>query len=156
LKANSARRGLDGVADPYRTERVVDEVASEIDLTFVLSVGRERTQRLLAPGARSLVDRGYGAARARLGNSERHGPYPETAPAVLGVGFAALEDEVWSEAVHGQGFFLPAVEVFERGFGDQEEREPVGEADLIPTLRKRRVDQPGIVVGLVDEPAGEL
>ena len=77
-----------------------------------------------------------GWALCRLGDAERYAPYPEPAPAVFGVGPAVPDDEVGPETVHGQRVFQPAVEVLERGFGDQKEREPISEADLIPSLRK--------------------
>src|SRR5215216_1196818 len=103
--SRSARRGLDRITDVESTERVVDQVASEDGPKLGLSVSRERTQRLVAAGACSLVDRGYCAARTRLCHSEWYAPYPEPAPAVFGVGHAASDDEVGPEAVHGQRVF---------------------------------------------------
>ena len=57
----------------------------------------------LAAGTGFLVDRGYGAARTRLGDPERHATYPEPAPAVFGVGPAALTTKLGLKRFMGRG-----------------------------------------------------
>jgi len=95
-------------------------------------------------------------ARAWLGDSEWHAPYPEPAPAVFGVRPAAPDDEVRPEAVHGQRVFQSRVQVFERGLGDQEKCETVCETDLIPNLCIERVHRPNVVGKLMDESARKI
>ena len=67
-------RSFDLVPHAHGAEGVVDEVAAEKDFSVGLAVGREGAQGLFATSSCLLIRRGYGAARAGLGDASGRTP----------------------------------------------------------------------------------
>jgi hypothetical protein len=101
---------------------------SEEHLASDLAIRGERPQRLLPLFAALLTHGGDGAPRARLDDPETDIPDAHPPAPVLLVRDAARNDDVGPEAVYGQGAVQPGVQVVERGLGEQQKREAVGEA----------------------------
>jgi len=108
----------------------------------VAAVAGEGAQRLAADGGRRGVDGGDRAARAGLGHGEGDVADGERLPAVLGVGLAAGDDEVRTEALHPHGRLAPlgelGVEEVDGGLRQQQERVGVGEQHPRAERRRRR------------------
>jgi hypothetical protein len=135
---------------------VGNDVLPEVHPALSAPVGGEGLERLGAVAHAALgIDRGDGAARARLHHAQRDRAGADAPPVVLGMRGGAGDDEVRSEAPHRQRTRQPPVELVERALADEQQREAVGERGLVARRAVGRVDGPAHVVREPHQPAGD-
>ncbi len=140
------RKHHNRIAHAQTPRATVNEILAEQHLRVANPIGCEGAEGLGAPITRFLIRGRDHAASARLGDPKIDVTDPHLPPAVLRVGRASRNDDVGTKPIHRYRQGQASVEPLQRGFRQQQKREPIGEGDPVPWLRRRRIQWPRVII----------